>query len=137
MMSLPSRTPVTDGGGIVRRVPSRAIAPQLVPTIIARITGISALILVAISASGLVLTNVMATTATGNVATGLRCAVLFFFASAAARKSSASRLHVHSPGWKTDARNAALASFDPLSNQASTPNAPQRAWPYHRRVSRH
>ena len=66
MMSQPSRTPVTDGGGIVRRVPSRAIAPPLVPTIIAQITGTSALILIAISASGLVLTNVTATTATGN-----------------------------------------------------------------------
>jgi hypothetical protein len=51
-MSLPSRTPVTDGGGIVRRVPSRAIAPPLVPTTIAQITGTSALILIAISASG-------------------------------------------------------------------------------------
>ena len=72
MMSLPSRTPVTDRGGIVRHVPSRrAIATQLVPTIIAQITGTSALILVAISASGLVLTNVMATTATGNATTGL------------------------------------------------------------------
>ena len=73
MMSLPSRTPVTDRGGIVRHVPSRrAIATQLVPTIIAQITGTSALILVAISASGLVLTNVMATTATGNATTGLK-----------------------------------------------------------------
>ena len=72
-MSLPSRTPVTDGGGIVRRVPSRAISPLLVPAIIAQITGTSALILIAISASGLVLTNVMATTATGNNAIGLRC----------------------------------------------------------------
>ena len=70
-MLLPSRTPVTDGGGIVRRVPSRAISPLLVPAIIAQITGTSALILVAISASGLVLTNVMATTATGNATTGL------------------------------------------------------------------
>ena len=73
MMSLPSRTPVTDGGGIVRRVPNRAISPLLVPAIIAQITGTSALILIAISASGLVLTNVMATTATGNDAIGLRC----------------------------------------------------------------
>ena len=56
----------------MRHVPSRrAIATQLVPTIIAQITGTSALILVAISASGLVLTNVMATTATGNATTGL------------------------------------------------------------------
>ena len=75
-MSLPSRTPVTDGGGIVRRVPSRAISPLLVPAIIAQITGTSALILIAISASGLVLTNVMATTATGNDAIGLRCAAV-------------------------------------------------------------
>ena len=66
MMSLPSRTPVTDGGGIVRRVPSCAIALLLVPTFIAQITGTSALILIAISASGLVLTNVTATTATGD-----------------------------------------------------------------------
>ena len=87
MVSLPSRTPVTDGDGIVRRVPSRAIAPQTVATIIAQITGISALILVAISASGLVLTNVMAATATGNVATGLRCAaVLFFFCRGGGKK---------------------------------------------------
>ena len=70
-MLLPSRTPVTDGGGIVRRVPSRAISPLLVPAIIAQITGTSALILIAISASGPVLTNVMATTATGNDAIGL------------------------------------------------------------------
>jgi hypothetical protein len=66
MMSLPSRTPVTDGGGIVRRVPSRAIAPPLVPTTIAQITGTSALILIAISASGLAPTNAMAMTATGD-----------------------------------------------------------------------
>ena len=75
-MSLPSRTPVTDGGGIVRHVPSCAIAPLLVPTFIAQITGTSVLILIAISASGLVLTNVMATTATGNDATDLRCAAV-------------------------------------------------------------
>ena len=75
-MLLPSRTPVTDGGGIVRRVPSRAISPLLVPAIIAQITGTSALILIAISASGLVLTNAMATTATGNDAIGLRCAAV-------------------------------------------------------------
>jgi hypothetical protein len=75
-MSLPSRTPVTDGGGIVRHVPSCAIAPLLVPTFIAQITGTSALILIAISASGLVLTNVTATTATGNDATDLRCAAV-------------------------------------------------------------
>jgi hypothetical protein len=73
MISLPLRTPVTCGGGIVSRVPSRAIAPQLDATFITEITGTSALILIAISASGLVLTNVMATTATGNVATELRC----------------------------------------------------------------
>ena len=72
-MSLPSRTPVTDGGGIVRRVPSCAIALLLVPTFIAQITGTSALILIAISASGLVLTNVTATTATGNDATAEMC----------------------------------------------------------------
>ena len=69
MMSLPSRMPVTDGGGIVRCTPSRAISPLLVPANIAQITGTSALILIAISASGLVLTNVTATTATGNHAT--------------------------------------------------------------------
>ena len=72
-MSLPSRTPVTDGGSIVKRVPSRAISPLLVPAIIAQITGTSALILIAISASGLVLTNVMATTATGNDARPEMC----------------------------------------------------------------
>jgi hypothetical protein len=72
-MSLPSRTPVTDGGGIVRRVPSCAIALLLVPTFIAQITGTSALILIAISASGLVLTNVTATTATGNDGTAEMC----------------------------------------------------------------
>ena len=73
MMSVPSWTPVTDGGGIVRCAPSRAISPLLVPANIAQITGTSALIVIAISALGLVRTNVMATTATGNDAIGLRC----------------------------------------------------------------
>jgi hypothetical protein len=76
MMSVPSWTPVTDGGGIVRCAPSRAISPLLVPANIAQITGTSALIVIAISALGLVRTNVMATTATGNDAIGLRCAAV-------------------------------------------------------------
>ena len=80
MMSVPSWTPVTDGGGIVRCAPSRAISPLLVPANIAQITGTSALIVIAISALGLVRTNVMATTATGNDAIGLtvpQCQIYF------------------------------------------------------------
>ena len=57
---------MTDGSGIVPRAPSRAISPPLVPAITGEITGTSALILIVISASGQVLTNVTVTTATGN-----------------------------------------------------------------------
>ena len=99
MMSLPSRTPVTDGGGIVRRVPNRAISPLLVPAIIAQITGTSALILIAISASGLVLTNVMATTATGNDAFGLRCVAVSEFSGQRADMLNFIRNVCFDPKW--------------------------------------
>ena len=59
--------PVIDEGGIASLVPIRVIATQLVvPTTIAIITGTSVPILVVISVLGLVLTNVLATTATGS-----------------------------------------------------------------------
>ena len=76
---------VKDAG--YRRGRYREARPQLRyrsaprPHLYRPITGTSALILIAISASDLVLTNVMATTATGNDAIGLRCAAvsdLFF-----------------------------------------------------------